>query len=201
MKNKRIIFYILIILYLIVTLSVITGNMNKFDEVIYNTIISIRSDQMDLFFKIITCFANTWTVIAISILLVMILDKKDKILLMSSIGCSVGFNLGFKYLIQRIRPNHLRLITENGYSYPSGHAMISIALYGMMLYYIYKKEKNRYLKLISISFLVVLIIFIGISRIYLGVHYPSDILGGYLLSSAIMLMIIDRGKLYDKNGS
>ena len=77
---------------------------------------------------------------------------------------------------------------KHGYSFPSGHSMISAAFYGFLIYLIYKKVKNKKLKITLIIVLSILIVSIGISRIYLGVHYTSDVLGGFLLSISYLIL-------------
>ena len=184
-----------------------TDTISSFDRAIYNFLISFRNYRLDAFFKTITMFANTITVIIITILLLIALKRKEQFMLLTVVISTVGVNQILKHIIRRARPEHLRLIKETGFSYPSGHAMISIALYGFMIYYIYQNVRNKYLKIIMISFLSVLIVAIGCSRIYVGVHYPSDVLGGYLLSFTILMAVINfynnhfRGDLYGKNGS
>ena len=68
--------------------------------------------------------------------------------------------------------------------------MISMAFYGYIIYLIYKYVKNKYIKWISIVLLSILICSIGISRIYLGVHYTSDVLGGFLISVSYLVIYI-----------
>ena len=88
------------------------------------------------------------------------------------------------------RPTEYRLIEETGFSFPSGHSMVSMAFYGYLIYLIYKYVKNKYIKWISIVLLSILICSIGISRIYLGVHYTSDVLGGFLISVSYLVIYI-----------
>lgn len=78
--------------------------------------------------------------------------------------------------------------------------MVSMAFYGYLIYLIYKYVKNKYLKWISIVLLSILICSIGISRIYLGVHYTSDVLGGFLISLSYLIvytLIVNRYLLED----
>ena len=153
----------------------------------------------------ITKLGNLITIVILVTILVIILPKKEKITLLSVTLTTTVINNIVKQIIQRARPDHLRLIKESGYSYPSGHAMISIAVYGCLIYFINKKLENKMIKIFLTTLLIIIIISIGLSRIYLGVHYPSDVIGGYILVLIIEWMIIDMvnkhigGKQNDKN--
>ena len=117
-------------------------------------------------------------------------------------------NQGLKYIIQRPRPPiEERLITQDGYSYPSGHSMMAMCLYGVLIYLVNTKLKNKKLKIFLTIFLSIVILFIGISRIYVRVHYPSDVLWAYLLTLLILIINITvinnhiRGNMNDKDGN
>ena len=192
MKTKKIIVGELLVLFLITTALVITDNIYVIDETIYSGIIELRSNLFDFIFKIITKAGNTIPVLCITVTgLLLIKDRKEQNKLGAAVVGTVLTNQALKHIIQRARPDHLRLIKEKGFSYPSGHSMIAIALYGYLIYYVYKNVKNKYLKVTLMTLLILLIIGIGCSRIYLGVHYPSDILGGYSIALAILIVIID----------
>ncbi len=81
-------------------------------------------------------------------------------------------------------------MTKYGYSLPSGHSMVSLAFYGLIIYFIYKNIENKHIKWTLIAVLSLLIVFIGISRIYLGVHYTSDVLAGFLLAIPYLIIYI-----------
>ena len=91
-------------------------------------------------------------------------------------------NVGLKTLVQRPRPEGFRLIEETGFSFPSGHSMVAMAFFGLIVWLVWRYERDRRQRnLLTIAFGIV-IAMIGISRIYLGVHYASDVLGGFCAS-------------------
>ena len=100
-------------------------------------------------------------------------------------------NVGLKTLVQRPRPEGFRLIEETGFSFPSGHSMVAMAFFGLIVWLVWRYEANRRQRaLLTLAFAVV-IVMIGVSRIYLGVHYASDVLGGFC-ASLIWLAVYTR---------
>ena len=192
MKKRYILTIVLLIAFIIVMSMVLTNNTVQFDNKIYNAIFDIRNDFFDIFFKSITKFGNIIIIFCITVLLLISLSKKDRNILGVTVLITVLLNQIIKYIIHRSRPDHVRLIKQEGYSFPSGHAMISIAVYGFLIYFANKKVKNKYLKYFIISLLVLLILGIGCSRIYVGVHYPSDVLAGYILSLIILIIVTSK---------
>ncbi|NMO96513.1 phosphatase PAP2 family protein [Paenibacillus lemnae] len=99
-------------------------------------------------------------------------------------------NLILKLLFQRIRPDVNRLIEITGYSFPSGHSMAAFSLYGILTYLLWKKISARFGKAVLAAAGAFMILCIGLSRVYLGVHYPSDVVGGFAASLAWLLFNI-----------
>ena len=99
-----------------------------------------------------------------------------------------------KHLNQRPRPFDNPLISLFDYSFPSGHAMTSFVFYFTISYFVYHFTKNKLITFITFVASVILISLIGISRIYLGVHYPSDVIAGYLggLCWFSSIMLVDK---------
>ena len=142
--------------------------------------------------KFITNFGGAIFVISLTtILFFLIKDKKIGISIIANLGIVTILNQIIKFIMQRPRPTEFRIIEETGYSFPSGHSMVSLAFYGYLIYLIYKYINNKHLKRTLIILLSVLICIIGVSRIYLGVHYTSDVLGGFLISLAYLIIYIE----------
>ena len=196
-KRYYFIIVLFIVLFVLMTYLVVTNKTTSFDNAIYNYIFGFRNDFLDTFFKTITICGNTLTIIILVIILLLLINDRSRYTLGITTIITVLSNQGLKHLIKRVRPDHLRLIKQGGYSYPSGHAMISIAVYGFLVYYVYKHIENKYLKIFLMILLTLLIISIGLSRIYLGVHYPSDVIGGYLLAFPILILVVKEVEKYD----
>jgi undecaprenyl-diphosphatase len=100
------------------------------------------------------------------------------------------FNRILKFVYDRPRPDFI-LIKETGSSLPSGHAMCSMAFYGLLIYLTSKYVKEKKKRNILNSFLVIIILLIGFSRIYLNVHYLTDIMFGYAFGLLSLLLFIN----------
>ena len=142
--------------------------------------------------KFITNLGGVWFLISLTVIsFITCIVLKRKLIgtfIVLNIMISSGLNQILKHIVQRPRPTEYRLIDETGYSFPSGHSMVSAAFYGLFIYLIFKNVKNKYIKWISIITLSILIILIGGSRIYLGVHYTSDVLAGFFISISYLII-------------
>lgn len=180
---------ICIILLGIMAILYVTGCYHLLDDKIYNILISLKSDVATYFFKIVTLGANVYTLIIIC--LISLLLKNKKYFKFISINAILAFlcNYGLKQIFKRPRPSMLRLSVESGYSFPSGHSMVAIAFYGLIIYFI-SRSNLKYKKAYYIG-LSILILLVGISRIYLGVHYFSDVLCGFLFGTIYLVLFIN----------
>lgn len=193
-KNyKWIICFICLILFLALAEDVFNHEIMNGDVIGYKIISTyLIRDSLTPIFKIITWFGSATCLILLTIILFITIKNKK-------IGGLVGANLvivtilsqALKIIIQRPRPTEYHIINETGYSFPSGHSMVSMAFYGFLIYLIYKNIKNKYLKISLIVILSLLIVMIGISRIYLGVHYTSDVCAGFLVSLSYLIIYIN----------
>lgn len=155
-----------------------------------------RSELTFKFFKIITFLGNTLTTILIWTPVGVILYQKDRNLfygILLVFLLSVIHIVLFKNFFQRIRPLEFMKIQQGGYSYPSGHSLTSIACYFTLARFLKNKNYRVILKMLAIL--------IGISRLFVGVHWPTDVLMGFMLGYFIyqigVLFILQRKELGD----
>ena len=91
-------------------------------------------------------------------------------------------NLLLKALIQRPRPEGYRLVAESGFSFPSGHSMVAMAFYGLLIWMVWRYEKDALVRRLGVIGFGLVIVLVGLSRIYLGVHYATDVIAGFCVS-------------------
>ena len=122
------------------------------------------------------------------------------VILAASPFIAFGFNIFFKGIIKRPRPPYELQIGPhtNSFSYVSSHTIIMFCLWGMIIYYTNKYVKNRLLKYTIITFSTIWILFSGYSRIWLGVHNPTDVIGAYILGSIFLIIYIKISNALEK---
>ncbi len=201
-KNfKWVILFICLICFLLIAENVFNKEIMEADIIGYNLVSKyLISDATTPIAKFVTNFGGAVCLIMISIiLLVLIKNKKIGTSIIINLGTVTILNVLLKGILQRPRPIEYRIINESGYSFPSGHSMVSMAFYGYLIYLIYKYIKNKYLKYTLITILSALIIIIGTSRIYLGVHYTSDVIAGFLISISYLVVYTSLTKRFIQN--
>ena len=192
-KNlKWIILFVCLIGFLALAEDVFNKEIMKGDIIGYKMVSTfLISSFVTPIAKFITNFGGAIFLIVLTItLFILIKNKKIGLSIFSNLVIITILNQLLKRILQRPRPTEYRIIEETGYSFPSGHSMVSMAFYGYLIYLIYKYVKNKYIKWISIVLLSILICSIGVSRIYLGVHYTSDVLGGFFISISYLIIYI-----------
>lgn len=189
--SSLIFFIILVIIFILWSILVLRGNLRSLDDQVFSLIHHIHYGYLTSFFKVITYLGSA--VVLGGIVLFVLIFAHNKF-----IGISMGINLFLVSMLNLLlkniflipRPDTITLIEEHGFSYPSGHAMVSLAFYGFAIYLINTKMKASIMKKIIMGLLVLFIILVGFSRIYLGVHHFSDIIGGYIISLAYLILYI-----------
>ena len=198
---KWIILCLCIFIFAIFTYKIVTDKVIYVDYLYDFISDNIINDKLTSIIKVITNLSSVIFIIVIAtIAIIFIRNKRIKLLLASNlIGITIINNL-LKVIVARDRPNINRLVNENGYSFPSGHSITSMVFYGYLIYLIYRYVDNKNIKVSLIIFLSLLILMIGFSRIYLGVHYTSDVMGGFLLGVVYSIVFISSTKKYLDNG-
>jgi membrane-associated phospholipid phosphatase len=164
----------------------------KLDEKFTALLYSIRSNWLSQLFYALTQLGTREAVFAMGGLVTMVFLYRRRYtavlafwLTMAGVGLSVQYG---KKIISRDRPMEVAFYPEHNFSFPSGHATTAISLYGMLAYFLYRhlaKRRQRRAALLASSLLIVMV---GFSRIYLGVHFLSDVLAGFLLGAMWVLL-------------
>lgn len=171
--------------------SIGNGSIARFDTPIINFVQGAEAPWLTDVMKLFTFIGSTKTVLVISLitlgLLLYFRQKAQTLLFLIVIGGTAALNLVLKLFFHRARPDLNRLIEISGYSFPSGHTMMATSLYIILAFILWRNAKNsgRILYIIGALFMIGMIC---VSRIYLGVHYPSDIVGGITVSTFWLLL-------------
>jgi undecaprenyl-diphosphatase len=108
-----------------------------------------------------------------------------------STGGAVIFGEAVKHIFARPRPVLINtLVAADGFSFPSGHMFIALAFYGLIAYFIFHRQKNSWIRFAAIFITALLVLSIGFSRVYLGVHWPSDVLASLVAGLALLAISI-----------
>lgn len=180
---------ILIIATTCIFYLILKYNNNVIDEKVYSLFKNHINDLNTSLAKVFTFLGSTLFITLLCVASLFI--KKYRYPVVSNTLIAVGISQALKFMIQRSRPIGISLIEETGYSFPSGHSMVSCAFYGLIIYFIYKSNLKKPLKTALIVLLTLLILSIGMSRIYLGVHYPTDVIGGFLLAIIQLILFVE----------
>ena len=190
-KNDKMLIASLILLIIFIFFVFLHSYFNIIDDFVYSLIKPLISNSMTNIMQFITFFSDPIWCILLSCLIVL-LSKNKKISKGFLLNLILVFLLNYvlKILFSRNRPADINLIVETGFSFPSGHAMISLGIYGFLIYLLLSSDKNKISKIIGTASLILLIFLIGISRIYLGVHYATDVIAGFVISASYLLLFI-----------
>lgn len=202
---KKVLF--LLFLFIIYSFSVNHYTViTNFDVSIISLIQEKLKDFPIFFATIADCSLYSFLIILPLILGFIFFFKKylliDIILFSSSPLIAYILNIVVKNIIQRPRPPiEMQIVVQpSTYSFVSSHTLVTATLWGLVIYYLNKYCQNKNLKIIGIVFSVIWILSVGFSRIWLGVHNPSDVLGAYFLASILLYIYIKLIKLIGGKG-
>ncbi|MDR0268433.1 phosphatase PAP2 family protein [Paenibacillus sp.] len=191
------------VLFAIITVLVVTDHMAWFDDAVISAVQGLENDWLTSMMKFFTFIGSSLMSVIIFVLvffflMIVLKHRRELIMFLIAVGGSELWNLILKDIIQRARPNTHRLIEITGFSFPSGHSMGAFSLYGAITYLLWRHIPSFAGRIVMITAGIALTLLIGISRIYLGVHYPSDILGGYVASATWLMISITLFERYCK---
>ncbi|MDI4645763.1 phosphatase PAP2 family protein [Cohnella hashimotonis] len=177
--------------------------LNAFDRSIIRFMQGFETPGLSQVMKFFTAIGAGLPVTAIAVAIAMLLffvlkHRRELILFVFALAGSQLLNVVLKLAFHRERPDIHRIIQVSGYSFPSGHSMGAFSLYGISAYLLWKHVPAKWGRSVLIAASAALVLAIGVSRIYLGVHYPSDVLGGYLASAFWLASSIWVYRKYDK---
>ncbi|OAH59541.1 MULTISPECIES: phosphatase PAP2 family protein [Bacillaceae] len=175
----------------------------QFDQTVISFIQGLESSMLTAIMKFFTLIGSTYSIVVLSLLVLFFLYSvfKHRSELILFIAVVLGSNILFKSLkwfFHRARPDFHRLIEVGGYSFPSGHATNAITLYGILAFLLWRHIPVRWGRMVLIVISTMMMMMIGTSRIYLGVHYPTDIISGYLVGGFWLAIAIWFYQRYQK---
>ena len=173
----------------------------QIDLKIQSFFFSMRGDIQNVPICAMTHFTDTVSVVGYCVvLLVLPSRKKYGVPLSVSALAGVAVYKPLKHIALRARPDKtLHLVEQGGYSFPSGHSVTSVLFYGLAIYLLHRHCKNEKLRKIMTAVCAFLFVFTGPSRIYVGVHWPTDVLAGWCVGGAVLIFsILVLEKIYEK---
>lgn len=191
---KKWYFLIPLLIFIIILILVSNGYTQSLDEAITSYFVSIRTPIVTKIMEVLSFLGSTPTYVVITII-IMFIELKEGLFYGGHLLITQLINRVIKFIIKRPRPDKINwLVQESNYSFPSGHAMSAMCGYGLL--YIKFKNSNFKYKNILCIISIAMVFLISISRIYLGVHYFSDVLAGMILALSYILFVTNNTSYY-----
>lgn len=169
----------------------ILSAIQTIDQSVTDFFFRLQTPFLNKIFLVVTSFGN-WQSICVAVILISIfwiVKKKYSWIvnfLLTLLACEASVYL-IKHIVSRPRPMWVSVYQENSFSFPSGHATIAVTFYGFLLFLFWKQFRKKTRIILLVTYLL-WVFLIGLSRIYLGVHYLSDVLAGYVLGFVWLLI-------------
>ncbi|WP_027399467.1 phosphatase PAP2 family protein [Anaerovorax odorimutans] len=193
-KKKLIVLMSFLVIFIIISYYISTNEFLSIDRIIQNKIYGLRFDFLTKILIFITYLGNWQTIVILCLLTLFFPFTRNRFsipLIVSTLFSTVTYSL-IKLYFARPRPDiSFHLINQGGYSFPSGHSLNSMVFYGILIWLCRENIINNNISKFITGVLSILIFLIGFSRLYLGVHFPSDIIAGWSLGSFILLISIN----------
>lgn len=182
-----------VLLFAALLFCVLADHTSGFDDPVRSFFYDLRCDALTPAVKAVTYMGNWQSITALCIALLLI--KPTRITYGIPVSAGAIFvtvlNKLIKTAVQRPRPDDVvHLISEGGFSFPSGHSITSMFVFGLLIFLVRSNVRNKTAANVLTAVLSIPMILIGLSRIYLGVHYPTDVLAGWCLGIAVTAAVI-----------
>lgn len=189
--------------FLYFTEEMLEKDFNQFDMNVSEAVYQLRTPTLTYLMTDITALGSATQVVIMSLVGIIFLlkkHKKESIVFSLALIMGILINGALKLLIQRPRPDLDPLIMERMSSFPSGHTMNAFIFFSLLSYFSYHFFKKKKWTLLITIFSAICILLVGFSRIYLGVHHPSDVLAGFIAGFwwFITVLLIDRTMIFYK---
>jgi undecaprenyl-diphosphatase len=188
------VFLVLLIILIVITFFIINSEtLTRIDNALVIFLFSARTPFLAHVFYIITSFANQGTILSLSAIMFCYLYFKKEIIFAYALvliiaGTEITFQL-MKLFINRPRPAaNIAYYVEKSSSFPSGHSATAIAFFGFVAYYLARNTNSKNKKVLVTIFTTLFVLLIGFSRLYLGVHFLSDVIAGFALGGLWLLL-------------
>ncbi|MEX2416754.1 MAG: phosphatase PAP2 family protein [Paenibacillaceae bacterium] len=180
--------------FVLIAISYQSRLIIQLDEWLIQHIQHLESNGLTDFMKFFSFIGSGPMVAVVAIAVIPLLfffkHRIEIIIFIVTVSGTALLNTLLKLLFQRTRPVIHPIIVETGYSFPSGHSMGAFTLYGTLTLLLWRNIPSRSGRALLVGFSLFMILCIGLSRVYLGVHYPSDVIGAYLVSGTCLIVII-----------
>ncbi len=188
-KHKNWLPYLLLVPFFMGLVFVLTGLTEEFDTKVFYWLRNSFAPFLDVPFKIITTLGNPKSVVAIIVVLLIIPKVNKKVGIPTALITLVSWiaNETVKVIVSRSRPEFM-LFEETSYSFPSGHAMNSTAMYLSILFSLLLIVKNKKARIVLSIFFILMPFLMGITRVYFGVHFLTDVISGWALGGFIAII-------------
>ena len=201
-------FFLALTVFVLIARTIVSHKMAHFDVSAFNYLDASINPENTGIMEFFTFLGTHWFLIPANIILslwFLFIEKKRwlSIKIPAIALSSVLLMAILKFTFERARPDN-PVILATGYSFPSGHALMSVTFYGLIIYIASEKFKTFLPKILTALFFIFLILFIGISRVYLRVHYASDVIAGFcvgfmwLMLSLWVINYVERTKRHLK---
>lgn len=194
---------ILVVALAAIMVLIKNGGIINFDNNVFNLVTTNENSFLENMYRVFTFLGSTEFIVGaclvIFVLFIIIKKKEIGFVIVGSVVISTIVNNVIKLIFRRERPLVRRLVEEKSFSFPSGHTMAAVTLYGILIFFVMRSKLNKTVKIAISIVLGLLPICVAVSRIYLGAHFASDVIGAAVTSSALLFIeTYFANKYYDK---